>query len=123
MTSPLSFLVIECYGGAAGQIVATLPRTRIGTFLGTLYLARSGLIRWRLRFTVSGLGAVKIGLRPFSASAHLASALDIEAEEVIDTAFGTNLPRLRAVKEKYDPTNFFRVNYNIKPLSSQAGAA
>jgi hypothetical protein len=62
-------------------------------------------------------------LRPFSANAHLASALDIEAEGVIDTAFGTNLPRLRAVKEKYDPTNFFRVNYNIKPSSGQAGSA
>jgi len=51
----------------------------------------------------------------------LASALDIESEEVIDTAFGANLPRLRAIKQKYDPTNFFRVNYNIKP--AQTGAA
>src|SRR5436190_23839476 len=33
-------------------------------------------------------------LRPFSANAHLASALDIEPEEVINTAFGPNLPRL-----------------------------
>jgi len=29
---------------------------------------------------------------------------------------------LRAIKEKYDPANFFRVNYNIKPSSAQAGA-
>jgi len=61
-------------------------------------------------------------LRPFSANAHLASALDVESDEVIDTAFGANLPRLRMIKRKYDPTNFFRVNYNIKPAPAQAGA-
>jgi hypothetical protein len=62
-------------------------------------------------------------LRPFSADAHLASVLDVEAEEVIDTAFGANLPRLRAIKRKYDPTNFFRVNYNIKPAPADAAQA
>jgi hypothetical protein len=53
-------------------------------------------------------------LRPFSENAHLLSALDIEAEDVVKTAFGPNLPRLAAVKKKYDPSNFFRVNQNIQ---------
>ena len=34
---------------------------------------------------------------------------------VIKAAFGANLPRLAAIKKKYDPTNFFRVNQNVKP--------
>jgi hypothetical protein len=59
-------------------------------------------------------------LRAFSAQAHLLSALDVEGEEVINTAFGPNLPRLAAIKKKYDPDNFFRVNYNIKPAMTQA---
>jgi FAD/FMN-containing dehydrogenase len=62
-------------------------------------------------------------LRPWSASAHMASALDMEAQEIVDTAFGANLPRLRAIKRKYDPDNFFHVNYNIRPASALAGAA
>ena len=54
-------------------------------------------------------------LRQFSSNAHLSSALDVEPDEVIYTGFGPNLPRLVAIKKKYDPTNFFRVNYNIQP--------
>jgi len=53
-------------------------------------------------------------LRPFSANAHLLSALDVETEDVIKTAFGSNLPRLAAIKRKYDHSNFFRVNHNLK---------
>jgi FAD/FMN-containing dehydrogenase len=54
-------------------------------------------------------------LRPYSQNAHLLSALDVETEDVIKTAFGPNLDRLAAIKKKYDPTNFFRVNQNIRP--------
>jgi hypothetical protein len=61
-------------------------------------------------------------LRPFGAGAHLLSALDVESEEVIHTAFGSNLPRLAAIKRKYDPANFFRVNQNIRPDLAHARA-
>lgn len=30
-------------------------------------------------------------------------------------AFGANYDRLAAIKNKYDPTNFFHMNQNIKP--------
>ena len=32
-------------------------------------------------------------------------------------AYGGNYSRLLALKTKYDPTNFFRLNQNIKPAA------
>jgi len=36
-------------------------------------------------------------------------------EDEISNSFGARLARLRTVKQKYDPGNFFRLNQNIKP--------
>ena len=38
-----------------------------------------------------------------------------DAGEIVRTAFGPNYARLVEIKTKYDPTNFFRLNQNIKP--------
>ena len=40
---------------------------------------------------------------------------DESTEVGIDDAFGRNIKRLREIKKKHDPENFFRVNNNIKP--------
>ena len=122
MKSPLSFLVIECYGGAAGRIASD----------ATAYPHRN--LPWDILFVAQWTNPAETPIHrdcarsgeemllPYSANAHLASSLDIESEEVINTAFGANLARLRAIKRKYDPANFFHVNYNIKP-AAEADAA
>ncbi len=115
LASPLSAVVLEHYGGAAGRIpndATAFPHRDLPWDI--LFLAQ-----WtNPAETTSHRDWARAGeatLRPFSANAHLLSALDIEADDVIYTAFGANLARLASVKEKHDPANFFRVNYNIQP--------
>ncbi len=38
-----------------------------------------------------------------------------ESEERVKASYRDNYERLATIKGKYDPTNFFRVNQNIKP--------
>ncbi len=40
-----------------------------------------------------------------------------EGEELLRAAYGRNYERLVAIKNKYDPTNLFRLNQNIKPTA------
>jgi FAD/FMN-containing dehydrogenase len=54
-------------------------------------------------------------LHPYSmGSTYLNFAME-EGDDRIKATYGSNYPRLAAIKKKYDPTNFFRVNQNIKP--------
>ena len=38
-----------------------------------------------------------------------------EGEQLLHEAHGKNYERLVALKNKYDPSNLFRLNHNIKP--------
>jgi len=40
---------------------------------------------------------------------------DGEGEDRIRATYGKNYDRLSKVEKRYDPTNLFRVNQNIKP--------
>ena len=54
-------------------------------------------------------------MRPFSTGGVYANNLGEEGTDRVQAAYGENFPRLVALKNKYDPTNFFRLNQNIKP--------
>jgi FAD/FMN-containing dehydrogenase len=54
-------------------------------------------------------------MQPFSSGAVYVNYLGSEGEGRVKAAYGTNYPRLVRIKRKYDPTNLFRVNQNVKP--------
>jgi hypothetical protein len=45
-----------------------------------------------------------------------------EGDAVARAAYGPNYDRLVALKNKYDPANFFRMNHNIKPSQADPAA-
>lgn len=54
-------------------------------------------------------------LHPYSAGASYINFMMEEGRERIRATYGDNYERLRKVKAKYDPDNFFHVNQNIEP--------
>ena len=119
--SPLSFVVLEHYGGAAGRVpkdATAFPHRDLPWDI--LFIAQwtdSGETTLHRDWARSG----EETLRPFSANAHLLSALDIEPREVINTAFGPNLPRLAAIKKKIRPREFLpsELQYRAGPDASR----
>jgi hypothetical protein len=60
-------------------------------------------------------------LLPYSAAGAYVNFLMEEGQERVQTTYRDNYSRLAAIKAKYDPTNFFQVNQNIKPAASETG--
>ncbi len=57
-------------------------------------------------------------MEPFVASARYVNYLgDDETGDATAAAYGPNYRRLQELKNKYDPSNFFHMNQNIRPLS------
>jgi FAD/FMN-containing dehydrogenase len=54
-------------------------------------------------------------LHPYSAGGAYVNFMMEEGDERIRATYGRNYDRLAKVKKRYDPTNLFRVNQNIKP--------
>lgn len=66
-------------------------------------------IRWAREFWAE--------MRPFSTGGVYVNNLGDEGDDRIKAAYGGNYERLVALKTKYDPTNLFRLNQNIRPTA------
>ena len=70
-------------------------------------------IRWTREFFEA--------MEPFLESGVYVNNLGEEGEDRIREAYGEHYERLVALKDKYDPTNLFRLNQNVRP-TAQSGA-
>jgi hypothetical protein len=56
-------------------------------------------------------------LHPFSAGGAYVNFMMEEGQDRVQASYRENYQRLAEIKKKYDPTNFFRVNQNIRPIA------
>ena len=56
-------------------------------------------------------------LHPYSSGGAYVNFMMDEGQERVQASFRDNYERLAAIKSKYDPTNLFRVNQNIRPAA------
>ena len=62
------------------------------------------------------------GLKPFLVAGAYGNYVTDEGDAIAREAYGCNYDRLVALKNKYDPTNFFSMNHNIKPTIQPAAS-
>jgi FAD/FMN-containing dehydrogenase len=114
--SPRSIVAIQQYGGAVGRVgptdTAFWPRDAQFDFIpGSIWTdpeEADGHIDW-----VRQLWDV---VKPAARGVYV-NDLGEEGEDRVRLAYGDNYGRLTALKSKYDPTNFFRLNANIPPMA------
>jgi len=117
-TSPMSEIYIEHMHGAATRIgvseTAFLFRSTSYNFVIASQWMNSAEDEQCVGWTRETYAA----LQPFVGVGRYVNYLDDdEPGDPAAAAYGPNYGRLREIKTKYDPENFFHMNQNIRPLS------
>jgi FAD/FMN-containing dehydrogenase len=111
------WLVIEHLGGAVARLAATdtaFPHRQV--LFGVV-----SAVRWRspappeLPATLAIQDGLQAALGPSSLGTYVNYVGHPHDAGEVTAAYGPNLPRLRALKRRYDPDNLFRHNVNIRP--------
>ena len=113
--SHTSFLTLEPILGAASRVPpAATAFPHRGAYYSLLILAvwtDPATDEAHMRWARESWDA----MQPFAAGGVYVNYLGEEGEERVRNAYGTNYDRLVALKNKYDPTNFWLRNQNIRP--------
>jgi len=115
ITSPLSALLIEQFGGA----VARVPAADTAFAQRDAMFNLAVIARWTDPATaqthIDWARVASDAARPFTNGGVYVNYLGSEGPERVRAAYGSKYDRLVAVKQKFDPSNLFRVNQNIQP--------
>jgi len=122
MTSPMSALLIEFYGGASSR--------RAGDTNAFAQRNSDYLVGFMPQWTdpaeddaqIAWANAAWKAIQPYATGGYLLNYLAEEKPDIVQAAFGSNYRRLREVKQVYDPTNFFSINQNILPAEPMRAA-
>jgi FAD/FMN-containing dehydrogenase len=106
-TSPLSLLALYQLGGAARLGEAAFCLNVAATWVDPAEGDRH--IVWAREAAAQ--------IQPHAGAGAYVNFLGDEGRQGARSAFGDGYERLRALKNEYDPGNFFRLNQNIEPAA------
>jgi FAD/FMN-containing dehydrogenase len=113
--SPMSMIVIEHFHGAASRV----PPSATACTMRTTGFNVVIISQWaKPSETDAGMAWARkthASLTPFLAPMRYVNYLEADAADAANVAYGPNMAKLRELKKKYDPENFFRQNVNITP--------
>ena len=117
-TSPYSLVLIQHVHGEASRVSPTetafalREESYVMSIVAAWEAGQAHLHRaWARTFWTA--------MQPFASSGVYVNFLGNEGEERVRAAYGVNYERLVALKNTYDPTNFFSLNQNIRPTLSK----
>jgi len=115
-TSPMTQIVLEHFHGAASRVPVTDTACAMRITGFNVVLISQWSDRRESDRHIAWCRETYDALRPYLGSFRYVNYL--AEDEVGDpvAAYGPNYQRLRALKAKYDPENFFHINANITPL-------
>lgn len=115
MPSPLSQVHIEIHHGAASRVPTTATAFSHRGKLYNLAIYTVWSEPQEERENMEWLDRFWQAAQSFLSKSVYMNYLSSEGEDRAKSSYGANYERLVALKNKYDPANFFRMNQNIKP--------
>jgi FAD binding domain/Berberine and berberine like len=117
-TSPHSHVVIQHVHGAASRVspTATAFALRDVPYVMNIVAAWDPLEANESEKHMEWASKLQDAIQPFAESGVYTNFLGDEEEERVHASYSINYERLVALKRRYDPTNVFRFNQNIKPV-------
>ena len=111
----MSHIIIEHFHGAASRVplTATACTMRVTGF--NLVIASQWMDSRETERGIKWARETFASLTPYLSPTRYVNYLEDDAFNAAAVVYGPNLPRLRAIKTKYDPANFFKHNVNILP--------
>jgi FAD/FMN-containing dehydrogenase len=121
--SPLTSVVVEHLGGAVGRVgegdTAFSHRHARYSITAASLWRQASESEQNIAWTRRVWDAI---CTPADDAVYANYMTDDEGDQRVRAAYGANYARLVGVKNRYDPTNLFRVNQNIKPARERPAA-
>ena len=114
--SPMSQIVIEHFHGAASRVPMSATACAMRPSGYNVAIISQWMDPRQNDPCIAWCRGTFAALKPFLAETRYVNYLDHdEAGDPAAAAYGANYSRLRELKAKYDPENFFHANVNIRP--------
>jgi FAD/FMN-containing dehydrogenase len=118
MASPLSALLVEYYGGAPARVEAAEAAFAQRAAEYNVAITAQWTDPEESAAHTAWVRQTYDALEPYSSGQHFLSFMSEQPDDVVRASFGVNYPRLQEVKRRYDPTNFFSLNQNIRAAAA-----